>query len=78
MLAGVKDILIITTEEDLHKFKGILGTGDALGIEIQYKVQNKPEGLAQAFLIGEDFLNGCPSIMILGDNHFTARDLLLN
>lgn len=73
MLAGVREILIITTKEDLDKFKSILGNGNSIGVEITYEVQEKPEGLAQAFIIGEDFLNGCPSIMILGDNLFYGK-----
>ncbi len=73
MLAGVKDILIITTKEDLNKFKYLLSDGNTLGINISYEVQDKPEGLAQAFLIGEDFLDGSPSIMTLGDNLFYGR-----
>ena len=73
MLAGVRDILIITKIEDIDKFKNILGNGDSLGINIQYEIQEKPEGLAQAFLIGEDFLEGSPSILILGDNLFYGK-----
>lgn len=73
MLAGVKDILIITTKYDLNKFKYILNDGSLLGIQITYEVQEKPEGLAQAFLIGENFLAGHPSIMILGDNLFYGQ-----
>ena len=67
MLAGVRDILIITTPEDLENFKKLLGDGNNLGINLQYEIQDKPQGLAQAFLIGENFLDGSPSIMILGD-----------
>ena len=73
MLAGVRDILIITKIEDIDKFKNILGNGDSFGIKIQYEIQEKPEGLAQAFLIGEDFLEGSPSILILGDNLFYGK-----
>ena len=73
MLAGVRDILIITKIEDIDKFKNILGNGDSFGINIQYEIQEKPEGLAQAFLIGEDFLEGSPSILILGDNLFYGK-----
>ena len=73
MLAGVKEILIITTKDDLNKFKYILNDGSSLGIKITYEVQEKPEGLAQAFLIAEDFLAGNPSIMILGDNLFYGQ-----
>ena len=73
MLAGVREILIITTKNDLDKFKYILSDGRSLGIKITYEVQEKPEGLAQAFLIGETFLDGHPSIMILGDNLFYGQ-----
>ena len=70
MLAGVRDILIITTPDDLKNFKNLLGNGNNWGINLHYEIQYKPQGLAQAFLIGEDFLRGSPSIMILGDNLF--------
>ena len=73
MLAGVKDILIITTPEDLENFKKLLGDGNNLGINLHYEIQDKPQGLAQAFLIGENFLDGSPSIMILGDNLFYGK-----
>ena len=75
MLAGVRDILIITKIEDIDKFKNILGNGDSFGINLQYEIQEKPEGLAQAFLIGESFLDGSPSILILGDNLFYGKGL---
>lgn len=70
MLAGVQDILIITTPQDLDAFKVLLGDGSQLGISLSYVAQAKPEGLAQAFIIGEDFLNGDSCLMILGDNIF--------
>ena len=73
MLAGVRDILIITTPEDLENFRKLLGDGNNLGINLNYEIQEKPQGLAQAFLIGENFLNGSPSIMILGDNLFYGK-----
>ena len=73
MLAGVKDILIITTPEDLENFKKLLGDGNNFGINLHYAIQDKPQGLAQAFLIGENFLDGSPSIMILGDNLFYGK-----
>ncbi len=76
MLAGVKEILIITTPNDLEKFKSLLGDGNSLGINLQYAVQNSPRGLADAFLIGENFLNGSPSILILGDNLFYGKGLV--
>ena len=73
MLAGVREILIITTKHDLNKFKFLLSDGSSIGIKITYEIQEKPEGLAQAFLIGETFLDGHPSIMILGDNLFYGQ-----
>ena len=73
MLAGVRNILIITTPEDLENFKKLLGDGNNLGINLHYEIQDKPKGLAQAFLIGENFLNGSSSIMILGDNLFYGK-----
>ena len=76
MLANVKDILVITTKRDLNAFETLLGNGRELGINIQYKVQTNPEGLAQAFLIAEDFIKGFPSIMILGDNLFYGKGLV--
>ena len=70
MLAGIKDVLIITTPEDNESFRRLLGNGEQFGINIEYAVQPKPEGIAQAFLIGEEFLNGSPACLILGDNIF--------
>jgi glucose-1-phosphate thymidylyltransferase len=75
MLAGVKEILIITTPEDQKHFKSLLGDGTNLGISIQYQVQLKPEGLAQALVIGESFLNGDSCLLILGDNIFHGTGL---
>ena len=70
MLAGIKEFLIITNLESLSSFKNLLGNGIDYGISIEYAVQEKPEGLAQAFLIGEDFLEQSPAALILGDNLF--------
>lgn len=70
MLAGIKDILIISTPEDTPRFKSLLGDGNQFGIQLSYKVQPSPDGLAQAFIIGEEFLKGKPGAMVLGDNIF--------
>ena len=75
MIAGIREFLIIVNESNLESFKNLLGDGSSLGISIKYAVQPKPEGLAQAFLIGEDFLNNSPSALILGDNLFHGNDL---
>ena len=70
MLAGIQDILLISTPEDIDNFKNLLGDGKDFGIKLSYKVQPKPEGLAQAFIIGEDFIGDDSCCMILGDNIF--------
>lgn len=76
MFAGVRDILIITTEHDQDAFTRLLGDGSQWGINLQYVVQPSPDGLAQAFILGEEFLAGHPSVLILGDNIFYGHGFL--
>ncbi len=75
MLAGIRDILIITTPEDVEKFEALLGDGEQYGIRLRYQVQQRPEGIAQAFLLGEMFLAGSACALVLGDNIFYGHDL---
>jgi glucose-1-phosphate thymidylyltransferase len=76
MLAGIREVLLITTPEDQPSFQRLLGDGSAWGLEIQYTVQPSPDGLAQAFLLGADFLAGAPAALVLGDNLFHGHDLV--
>jgi glucose-1-phosphate thymidylyltransferase len=75
MLAGIREILVISTPEDLPKIQTLLRDGSQFGIRLEYKVQPKPEGIAQAFLLGEQFLAASPAALVLGDNIFYGHDL---
>lgn len=76
MHGGIRDILIISTPRDVPMIEGLLGTGAALGLRLSYREQPRPGGIAQAFLIGSDFINGDPVCLILGDNIFYGNDLV--
>ena len=76
MLAGIREVLIITTPHDQEAFQRLLGDGSRWGMTIQYAVQPSPDGLAQAFLIGADFLDGAPAALVLGDNLFHGHNLV--
>lgn len=78
MLAGIRDVLIISTPRDLPMIRGVLGDGNHLGINISYKEQASPDGIAQSFIIGEEFINNEPVCLVLGDNIFYGHELTLS
>jgi glucose-1-phosphate thymidylyltransferase len=75
MQAGIQEILIISTPDEVHRFERLLGDGRNFGVTLSYKVQPSPDGLAQAFILAEEFLSGAPAALVLGDNLFYGHDL---
>jgi len=75
MLAGIKEILIISTEEDLPRFENLLGDGSSIGIQIEYIIQPSPDGIAQAFILGKEFIGSDPVALVLGDNIFYGQGI---